>query len=240
MGPKMPEVSALGVTTNGAMAHRFNDAELGYILSRFSFLSISIYGVDQAEYEAMTRKKTYARMIEGVRRILSFAQVPISLEFRLLNAKSKETLYDWVRDAVRPSTTAQYFINSAIMDYANWGIYDSVNNPLSGNAKWFASPRLERRQQCLIPLFACLVYSNGNVSFCPCDNYDDAKELRIGNIEDDSLSDLYNSSAVRALWNWDAHGTPEFCKACSFHIGLELLRSDPEILTNPHKIVGAG
>jgi hypothetical protein len=72
----------------------------------------------------MTRKKTYSRMIEGVRRILSFAPIPISLEFRLLNAKSKETLYDWVREAVRPSTTARYFINSATTDYANWGIYD--------------------------------------------------------------------------------------------------------------------
>jgi molybdenum cofactor biosynthesis enzyme MoaA len=60
----VPEVTALGVTTNGAMAHRFNDAELGYIFSRFSFLSISIYSVDEAEYQAMTRKKAYARKIE--------------------------------------------------------------------------------------------------------------------------------------------------------------------------------
>jgi hypothetical protein len=79
------------------------------------------------------------------------------------------------------------------------GIYDSANSPLSGDANGLRQ-RLERRQQCLIPLFACLVYSNGNVSFCPCDNYDDAKDLRLGNIEGDSLSDLYNSSAVPALF----------------------------------------
>src|SRR3954447_1583795 len=32
----VPEVTSLGVTTNGAMAHRFDDSELGYILSRFN------------------------------------------------------------------------------------------------------------------------------------------------------------------------------------------------------------
>lgn len=236
----VPEITSLGVTTNAAMAHRFDDVDLRYILSRFAHLSISVYGVDRAEYETMTRKLTYDRMLDGIRRILSFAPVEVSLEFRLLNAKSKDALFDWVKQEVRPSQGARYTINSVITDYANWGIYDDANNPLSGDAKWFASQRTERRQQCLIPIFACIVYSSGNVSFCPCDNYDDAKELRIGNILQESLLEMYNSPRAIALWNWDEHGTPEFCKACSFHIGLDLLRSDPDILTNPHKIVGAG
>jgi Iron-sulfur cluster-binding domain len=179
-------------------------------------------------------------MIEGVRRILSLAPIKVSLEFRLLHAKSKNDLYDWVTREVRPAPGANYVINSVITDYANWGIYTETNNPLAGDAKWFASQRTERRQQCLIPMFACIVYSSGNVSFCPCDNYDDVKELRIGNILQNSLTDMYNSPRTVALWNWDKHGTPEFCKGCSFHIGLDLLRADPEILTNPHKIVGAG
>jgi MoaA/NifB/PqqE/SkfB family radical SAM enzyme len=236
----IPEITGLGVTTNGAMAHRFDDGDLSYIISRFSHLSISIYGTDAVEYEAMARKKTYHRMIEGVRRILSLAPIKVSLEFRLLNSKSKETLYDWVEREVQPAPSADYFINSAITDYANWGIYSDANNPLTGDAKWFASERREQKQQCLIPIFACIVYSSGNVSFCPCDNYNDAQELRIGNILQESLTEMYNSDRAIELWNWEDHGTPEFCKACSFHIGIDLLRSDPDILTNPHKIVGAG
>ncbi|MGH6877750.1 MAG: radical SAM protein [Rhizomicrobium sp.] len=237
---KVPEITELGVTTNAAMAHRFSDAELEYILSRFKYVSISVYGVDLPEYERMTRKKTYGHMVQGIRRILNFFRGEISLEFRLLNTKSKADLEHWVRSEIRPDPYAAYKINSVITDYANWGIYDQNNNPLAGDAKWFAAKKEERRPQCLIPMFACIVYSGGNVSFCPCDNFDDVEELRLGNIKDTSLAEMYNSQIARELWNWDRHGTPEFCKSCSFHIGFDVLRSDPEILTNPHKIVGGG
>lgn len=236
----VPQIRELGVTTNGAMAHRFDDHELTYILSRFKRISISIYGVDRVEYESMTRKKTYDHMVDGLHRIISLASHDVSLEFRLLNAKSPEELRAWVMREVKPAEGAQFRINSIITDYANWGIFDQANNPLTGDAKWFASERTESRAQCLIPIFACIVYSSGNVSFCPCDNYDDTDELRIGKIQDMSLAEMYNSPRVRELWNWAKHGTPEFCKTCSFHIDMEMLRSDPEILANPHKIVGAG
>jgi len=241
----VPEIRSLGVTTNGAMMHRFDDAELATILQSFDRLSLSIYGTDALEYEAMTQKPTYHRMLDGIRRVLEFYPNKVSLEFRLLHKKTTEELHDWVIREVRPSLGSRassdvYFINSVITDYANWGIYDSNNTPLPGEARWFQSQKQDERPQCLIPLFACIIFSNGNVSFCPCDNFDDTEELRLGNIREQRLVDLYNSPTVRRLWNWRSCGTPEFCKSCSFHIGLDLLHRDPTILTDPHKIVGAG
>jgi MoaA/NifB/PqqE/SkfB family radical SAM enzyme len=241
----VPEIRSLGVTTNGAMAHRFDDTELAAILQSFDRLSLSIYGTDPDEYLAMTGKPTYRRMLDGIRRVLELSPNRVLLEFRLLNKKAREELEEWVLRDVRPASGSRpasdmFFINSVITDYANWGIYDAANTPLPGDARWFDSPKSAERPQCLIPLFACIVFSNGNVSFCPCDNFDDTEELRLGNIREHRLIDLYNSPLVRRLWNWRSCGTPEFCKSCSFHIGLDVLRSDPTILTDPHKIVGAG
>jgi MoaA/NifB/PqqE/SkfB family radical SAM enzyme len=204
------------------------------------YISISIYGVDQREYEAMTRKKTYERMVEGIRRFLEFARCEVSLEFRLLNNKGRPELEKWITSEIHPAPHARLKINSVITDYANWGIYDATNRPLPGDAKWFASKNQHSRPQCMIPIFACIVYSGGNVSFCPCDNFNDVEELRLGNIREQTLPQLYNSPRARELWNWKRHGTPEFCKACSFHIGFDLISADPEILMNPHKVVGAG
>ena len=42
----VPQIRELGVTTNAAMAHRFDDRDLRYVVGRFGKLSISIYGVD--------------------------------------------------------------------------------------------------------------------------------------------------------------------------------------------------
>lgn len=238
----VPEIRSLGVTTNGAMMHRFDDSDLATILQSFDRLSLSIYGTDALEYEAMTQKPTYQRMLDGIRRVLELYPNKVSLEFRLLYKKATEELHDWIMRDVRPRgvPSDRYFINSVITDYANWGIYDANNTPLPGDAQWFQSEKQDERPQCLIPLFACIVFSNGNVSFCPCDNFDDTEELRLGNIRDQRLVDLYNSSIARRLWNWRGCGTPDFCKSCSFHIGLDLLRENPTILTDPHQIVGAG
>ena len=241
----IPEITELGVTTNGAMAHRFDDAMLAEIVNSFSKLSISIYGVDPTEYEQMTKRQTYHQMVDGIRRIVTLSTRPVTLEFRLLNKRSKHELFEWLTREVMPDSDPNRVaektrLNSVLTDYANWGIYDALNTPLPADAKWFASERQPHKSQCLIPMFNCMVFSDGNVSFCGCDNFDDAPELRIGNIMQDSLTDLYNSERTASLWNWEKYGTPKFCQGCSFHIPLSHLDTHPTVLTNPYQIVGSG
>jgi MoaA/NifB/PqqE/SkfB family radical SAM enzyme len=234
-------VSGIGFTTNAAMAHRFNNQELETIVGPLQRLSISIYGLDQEEYEAMARKRTYRRMLEGIRRIVNAASVPVSLEFRLLKQRSADFIETWLRDEVglRPDD-GRTFVHSVLMNYANWGKYDEANRPLPNQAKWFVLQPTKYRPQCLIPLFACIVFSNGNVSFCPCDNYDDVDEFRLGNVMEEPLASLYNSDKAKALWDWPRSGVPSFCQNCSFHIPLSVLSERPGILDDPYQIVGAG
>jgi MoaA/NifB/PqqE/SkfB family radical SAM enzyme len=234
-------VSGIGFTTNAAMAHRFSNRELDSIVGPLQRLSISIYGLDEGEYEVMARKRTYWRMVEGVRRIVNAASVPVSLEFRLLKQRSEGFIETWLRDEVglRPDD-GRTFVNSVLMNYANWGKYDEANRPLPDQAKWFVMQPTKHRPQCLIPLFACIVFSNGNVSFCPCDNYDDIDEFRLGNVMAEPLASLYNSDKAKALWDWSRSGVPSFCQNCSFHIPLSVLSDRPSILQDPYQIVGAG
>jgi radical SAM protein with 4Fe4S-binding SPASM domain len=240
-----PGITGVGVTTNGAMAHRFDDAELTQIVRGFSRISLSVYGIEQEENETITRRTTFPQMIDGMRRIITFAEKPISLEFRLLNKRSKHYLFDWLWREVVPDMDEREFarkvrINSAITDYSNWGIYDQKNNPLPSDAKWYAFEAQQSRPQCLVPMFGCMVFSDGSVSFCACDNFNNVPELRLGNIAEHSLAELYNSEQAAALWNWEKHGTPEFCKNCTFHIPVDILKERPSILTDPHQVCGAG
>jgi sulfatase maturation enzyme AslB (radical SAM superfamily) len=237
---KVPSVSAIGFTTNAAMAHRFDDKELAAIIAPLKRLSISIYGLDREEYETMTRKPTYNRMIEGIRRIVDVSSIQVWLEFRLLRKRPRQFVEAWVENEVGVMLGTKACVRSILTDYANWGIFDDANMPLPQDAKWHRFEPSVSRPQCLIPLFAFIVFSNGNVSFCPCDNFQDVEELRLGNVMDHSLSELYNSEKARKLRDWAGWGVPAFCQKCSFHIPMSILETKPSLIDDPYQISGAG
>jgi MoaA/NifB/PqqE/SkfB family radical SAM enzyme len=237
---EVPSISGIGFTTNAAMAHRFDDKDLAAIISPLKHLSISVYGLDRAEYESMTQKTTYKRMVEGIRRMVDAASAQVWLEFRLLQKRSREYVECWVENEVGIKLGSKVSVKSIITNYANWGVFNEVNTPLPRDAKWFQFEPAVSRPQCLIPLLAFIVFSNGNVSFCPCDNFQDVEELRIGNVMDRSLSEIYNSEKARKLWDWAGSGVPAFCQKCSFHIPMAMLKSNPTIMDDPFQIAGAG
>jgi len=159
--------------------------------------------------------------------------------------QSHKYLYNWLANEVFPDLTlaeifARTSINSVIHTYANWGIYSESDVHLPFDASWETNSHAGHKEQCMIPMTACMVFSNGNVSFCPCDNYDDAVELRLGNITEATLSEIYNSAVSGRLWNWGKYGTPRFCQHCSFHKSMAIIAENPSILADPHKLVGAG
>ena len=241
---QFPSINDVGVTTNAVMSKLYSDEQLNFIVNKFKRISISVYGLDNEEYELMTQRKTYYDMLEGIRRIAGFSGNAISLELRLLKKRSESELDQWLQNEILSHLPDEKYsnirINSVINDYANWGIYNEVNTPLPFDAKWFKIEKQIAREQCMIPLLTVQVFSNGNISFCPCDNFNDIPELRLGNIIDESLKTLCNSKRAEELWDWDKYGTPEFCQSCSFHIPMKFLEQNPSIITNPHPIVGAG
>ena len=80
------------------------------------------------------------------------------------------------------------------------------------------------RTQCAVPVMGLRIYSNGNVSFCSCNDYDNDPELSLGSIAETSLLDLSNSEKMWKLWNWDRYGVPTFCRRCTFYKPIEQFR----------------
>jgi sulfatase maturation enzyme AslB (radical SAM superfamily) len=218
-----PEITGSGFITNAAMAHRFDDAELSFILSRTTRLGISVYGIDADEYRQITGRDTYDHLCDGIRRLVELSRPDqiIWFYFRLLHQSGEDELRDWIRDTIGAqfydanATRLKY--HSAIHHYANWGRYNEINTPLPGDAKWIEFKPRARREQCMVPALSYLVFAEGTVSFCSCDNYNDASELRLGHIMESSLAELCRSEKARRLWNWWLYGTPKFCQGCSFH-----------------------
>lgn len=69
---------------------------------------------------------------------------------------------------------------------------------------------------CGIPVWRLMVYSNGKVGLCNCSDFEADSELVIGDIDKDSLKDLWNSPKHARLVNdWRSKNIiPAICKVC--------------------------
>jgi MoaA/NifB/PqqE/SkfB family radical SAM enzyme len=229
---RYPAITEVGVTTNAAMLDRFSDDEVRIIVSSLGRIQISIYGIDEEEYFVMTKRHTYDRAIEGIRRILAVRTKNVNLAFRLLKQRSRQDVDSWITNVVgcKEPLTVNSFMTGG---YSNFTTFDT-NAPLPFGATW--GPARSNKTQCLIPLLAVQVSSNGDVGFCPC--VGSLEGLRLGHIEEGSLAEIYNSSRTRALWDWSVD-TPKACKTCTFHQPLSTLRTNPSIVDDPFPIFGA-
>jgi len=232
-----PAIRSLSFTTNAAIADLLDDEELAYVLSHLRRIQISVYGLNEAEYRTMTRRDTYQRLLRGIGRILRLARNEVSFGFRLLIRREPEEAYRWLEniDGYR-DCKATVLMSPPIYSYSNWGVFD-ISSALPADAKWLEIPG--QKDQCLIPLLGCQVFWDGNVSFCSCDDYDSAESLRLGNLTESSLGELYGGERARRLWNWSSYGVPEFCKKCSFYQPLTSLETVGDIFKDPLILAGA-
>ena len=203
-----PAITNLSFSTNASLFQTVSDEDFEYIISQLYRLHISIYGVNAEEHTTITRRATFDRVMANTRRALDAAggdRDKVVLGFRLLRERSREFLTEWIEKHFgRPCEfgwTTQY------MNWVN-GVDTTRRLPLDG--QWIqltAAPR----SQCLLPLMACHIYSNGDVSFCPCDDYNGMPDLHLGNITKKPLAELYNSERVRGLWK----KLPAVCDGCT-------------------------
>lgn len=230
-------ITHLSVTTNASYASRYDTATAELVLNAFDTLHISVYGIDAEEFEVMTKTRDFDELVEGLDCILRVFRHDLSISFRCLKNRSPEELKSWVESLPSyAATSARVSFRSNVRTYANWGILD-VSKPLPFAGKW-APLAHGAKAQCGIPLLSMQVFSNGNVSFCPCDDFDNVDELHLGNVTEITLRDMLNSEKAARLWDWTTHGTPEFCRRCSFHKPLKQILDHPDVFEDPLIFVG--
>jgi radical SAM protein with 4Fe4S-binding SPASM domain len=229
---KYKKIGSVSFSTNAVLSDRFSDEDLLFIMERVERIYISVYGIDEVEYRTMTRRNTYGRLIKSVKRILQLVDDPnkIRFGFRCLRIHTEDEIRAWILSNFRNEIAFDH-----IRTFNNWGDMLDTTKALPFEGEW---KKVEgNTSQCLIPLIACQVFSDGNVSFCPCCDFDCNDELHIGNIKEKSLADIYNSPKTQDLWNFEKR-MPSFCRKCSFHISLNDFKKFEFIFENPYPLIG--
>jgi hypothetical protein len=232
-----PSITRVSAITNASMAHLYDDAELAELLAGFDRLSISVYGLDADEYEAMSRTPYYERFLEGAARLLRLGGLAkVSLGARHLKHRSQDEIDAWLAalaERARVDTARVRFAGTRT--YANWGVFDT-SRPLPFEGEWMAAQT--NTAQCALPLISLQILSDGRVSFCGCADFDGKSELMLGDIRENTLAELLGGQRVRDLWRWDLNGVPEPCKGCTFHMPISRLAELPSAFTDPLETFG--
>ncbi len=226
-----PLIGQPSFTTNAIMSKKFKDDDLRFILKNTKAVQISVYGMDDEEYLLMTKRNEFNSLIANIQRLLNLVDdvSKIKLGFRSLKKFNSKDYSDWIIKHFGTDIPFAY-TNS----YSNWGIFDT-NKKLPFAATWTSNET--KKMQCLLPMVSCQIFSDGEVSFCPCDDFDNNEELHIGSIANENLLEIYNTEKVKNLWNFENH-VPEYCQSCSFYIPIDALQENEFLFEYPQKFFG--
>jgi radical SAM protein with 4Fe4S-binding SPASM domain len=223
------------VTTNLYALDRYSDQEVAEMLRVFARIHVSCYGVTADECEAITRRGSFDRFLTQARRLLSLrrasaAKCEVRIGFRLLKSRPADELETFLREQL--GVVLPY---GATSTYANWG--NAMHGALPGEALWVAERTNE--SACILLPLAMQIYWDGRVSACACCDYDSSSQLYLGDLTQQSLSEIFNSPASQEIWR--AHETaclPPICRNCTFHVPLAELNSQHPIVRNPLDFIG--
>ena len=220
-------ITGVSFTSNATKLHHYRDGDLSDILNGISRIQISMYGMDREEYFTMTRRDYYKDVVKNIQRIVSLIddRKKIVIGFRCLKKRPLDDVQKWIEDNFHVKLAFGW-----AEKYANWGNSLNTHQPLPFDGQWYED-RINT-EQCLLPILAMLVFVNGDVSFCPCCDYNGNKELHIGNIKMNNLIDMYSSRKTCLLWKFD-RCMPDICRQCTFHVPFSTLENWKSVFENP-------
>ena len=205
-----PKIRGVSVTTNAVPVDSFSDRDLSRVLNSFIRIHVSIYGLDSEEYSLMTRRDFYSRVVSNINKIFELMdrdKTMLCFGFRLLKKHSKKDIDNWIKNNFGTYDIPYGYTYT----YTNFrgAVDDKIPLPFEG--KW--QKRAQGKGHCLMPLLEGVIYSNGDVTYCPCTEFDIIEEFRLGNIDDRSLGEIFNSKKNEELWS----KMPKTCLSCPFY-----------------------
>lgn len=215
------------VTTNLYALEKHSDEVLGELLETLVRIHISVYGITSQENATITRRSNFEKFAAQARRIGDLWQ---RSSRRCSMWVSFRNLYDYPHDTLLRYVDANFgqpqWFQAATSRYFNWG--GKMSGPLPGDAQW-ASP-VENSKTCMLLTTALQVYWDGRVSACSCCDYDAGHDLALGNVREQTLTDIYNSAVNVKIWAEQESGNMQnICRHCTNYVPLTRLLERPTL-----------
>jgi len=228
-----PEILGISVTTNAVLADKFDGQNFKNIINSFMRIHISIYGLDESEYSMMTRRNTYHRMVNSVRKIIEASETcNIAFGFRFIKTHTQQEIENWMIQ-----NFGKIIHYGWTNEYMNWGggiKTDLIELPSS--AQW--KSKCDRlKSACIFPFFVYRIFPDGNVSFCGCVDFNNAEEFALGDINKQTLLEIFNSEKNQKLWDFP-HFIPVTCQNCTHYAPISDYENLIDLFKSPLFAIG--
>jgi MoaA/NifB/PqqE/SkfB family radical SAM enzyme len=226
------EIRSVGFVTNTGNAGVLSDRELAYVVNSCKRINISVYGLDEEETAAMTRRiGVYEKILGQIRRVVGANRggTHIVFAFRLLKPDARQRAVSWMQ-----ANFGATFRHEVLTEFGNWGGAVDTNQPLPFAGQWHTDASFENHSVCAYPVMHAKVAVNGDVKFCSCIDYDSNPENILGNVCEGSLVDIYNGPRAKALWRRGL----SFCEGCTHAVPIARLVSLYPLLRAPIEYLG--
>ena len=220
------EIKKISFYTNLISLGRFDLKD--FVNSGVTNLVISTSGFDKDMYKRVYRSNEYTRMYNNLTNLLLEnlnSGNPIDIE---VDMRTDKTLNETINFSDYKKLL-QYLPANKLgckFRYDDWA-GKVKQSELSGTMKirnMMTSMRF-RYSACFEYYNGPSIYWNGDVGICGCRDVD-AKELIIGNVNDNKISDIwYNTKHLEILNNFNK-SMPNICKKCTHYDNISILNTD--------------
>lgn len=237
-----------GLITNGSV---IQDRHLDQIVDLLQWIRISMGGGDAESYQIVQGVPVFEKVIGNIRKISqrikeSRSSLDVGVRFLVMreNIESLKSLAKILRDIsidylqLAPDHSANdhgKFWNEKYTQriFKEVGKIIEKNNIKLLRAGYIGfEDRVSYPQACYAHFFHIAITANGSVSFCKC--HRNEKMMQIGNIHDQTLSEIWDGEITKDLEKWvKPSNCGAFCKHMASNIALEeILHPDESLMPN--------
>ena len=179
------------VSTNGLLLSE--SVFLALARSGLDNLQVSLFAENADDHETITKTKSFARVKENLLRAAMLKR-----SHRLRGPYLQTFMMEAEETRARKVPFVSYW--SAIVDHAFSRPIYNLGRKIEGLTAAFDPPRKSERYPCIVPWYSTAIRSNGDVLHCYMFHWNkDAKERKVGNINETSLRDIWQEPAFLAF-----------------------------------------
>lgn len=194
--------------TNGSLLTEKLGTELAH--SGLNRIQISVEGVSAEKYEEITGCRIdYDRFLEGIAHLYHEKPASLTLHAKILDCglsgEEKEKFYHDF-SGICDECYIEHLLDACPTDVMDTTLGYGQTTTQDGKP-------LTKRIVCTIPFYVSAVYWNGSVAGCSCGDW--RHSLIMGDVQKESLYDIWNGEKYRRFRTMQLSGEREKCLACS-------------------------
>jgi radical SAM protein with 4Fe4S-binding SPASM domain len=222
----------LELTTNGSALTK--DNSIGLILSGLDTLKVSIYGFNEKQYQITGTKISSEKILSNIKTFLSerskCSEVKPKLVIKMVDPTSPQELEDFksiysdLADKLEINAPHAWTEGAKVTSDSSCRTDEELNiksfsvghvvNFIRGKSE--RPMRKEGKKICAFPFYTLAIHVSGDVSPC-CVDWE--KKLSLGNINEESLSEIWNGPKIQNLrMGHLTDSVPAGCVSCEYYV----------------------